>query len=113
MRLQDISSSQLRFIVDIISHEDVKDADGIPVKVERVVAQKRARVDVPSLRRQETMTALGISASKSLMFIIRYFDGLDSDIHKIRYNNKVYEIQGIEDVGERHLYHNILGVIKD
>ena len=113
MRLQDLSSSQLRHVVEVISYTDGKDIDGIPIKIENVVATKRARVDVPSLRRQETLTALGISVAKSLMFIIRYFDGLDTDVHKIKYKNKIYEIQGIEDIEERSLYMNILGVVKD
>ena len=113
MRLQDLSSSQLRHIIEIISYTDGKDADGIPIKVENVVATKRARVDVPSLRKQEVINALGVSASKSLMFVVRYFDGFDTDVHKIRYKNKIYEIQGVENVEERNLYLNILGEYKD
>ena len=113
MRLQDLSSSQLRHIIEIISHRDEKNVDGIPIKVEEVISTKRARIDVPSLRKQEVITALGVSASKSLMFVVRYFDGLDTDVHKIRYKNRIYEIQGVENVEERNLYLNILGEYKD
>mgnify|MGYP003370494159 CR=1 FL=1 len=113
MRLSDISSSELKNIIEIITYEDSVDVDRIPIHIENIIATKRSRVDVPSLRRQETLAALGVSVSKSLMFIFRYFDGLDSEIHKIKYKNNIYEIQGIENVEERNLYFNVLGVIKD
>ncbi len=113
MLLENIESIQLKKTIQIIEYEDTLDTDRIPIKVETVVKNRKARVDVPSLRRQETLAALGVSVSKSLMFIFRYFDGLDSEIHKIKYKNNIYEIQGIENVEERNLYFNVLGVIKD
>ena len=112
MRLQDLSSSQLRHIIEIITHDVRIDADGIPIDREVVVATKRARVDVPSLRRQETLISQGINVSKSLMFVFRYFDGFDSEVHKIKYKDEVYEIQGIENVEERDLFLNVLGEAK-
>lgn len=112
MKLKDISSSQLRHIIDIIGHTSEVDSDGIPVDVEDVVATVRARVDVPSLRRQETLVAQGINVSKSLMFVFRYIEGFDSEVHKIRFKNKVYEIAGVENVEEKDLFFNVLGEIK-
>ena len=113
MRLSDLSSSQLKHVIEIIEHEEGLDGDRIPIHVEKVIATKRSRVDVPSLRRQEALAALGISVSKSLMFIFRYIDNFDSEVHKIKYKNKIYEIQGIENIEERNLYLNVLGVVKD
>lgn len=113
MRLKDISSSNLREVIEIIAHVEELDTDGIPVDVEKTVSVARARVDVPSLKRQETLTALGISVEKSLMFIFRYFQGFDSEVHKIKYKNRIYEVKGIENVEERDLYLNIVGEIKD
>ena len=112
MKLQDISSSNLRHVIDIITHVNGVDADGIPIHTEMVVATRRARVDVPSLRRQESLVAQGINVSKSLMFVFRYLDGFDSEIHKIRYKGRVYEIEGIENVEERDLFLNVLGEVK-
>lgn len=113
MKLKDISSSQLRDVIEIIHYTDGVDGDNIPIKVENVLGMKRARVDVPSLRRQENLIALGISVNKTLMFVIRYFEKFDTDNFKIRYKNKIYEIRGIENVEERNLYFNILGEYKD
>ena len=113
MKLKDISSSNLREVIEIIAHVEELDTDGIPVDVEKTVSAARARVDVPSLKRQETLTALGISVEKSLMFIFRYFHGFDSEVHKIKYKNRIYEVKGIENVEERDLYLNVVGEIKD
>ena len=110
MRLKDISSSNLREVIEIIAHVEELDTDGIPVDVEKTVSVARARVDVPSLKRQETLTALGISVEKSLF---RYFQGFDSEVHKIKYKNRIYEVKGIENVEERDLYLNVVGEIKD
>ncbi len=112
MKLKDISSSQLRHVIDIIGHMSEVDSDGIPVDVEDVVATVRARVDVPSLRRQETLVAQGINVSKSLMFVFRYIEGFDSEVNKIRFKNKIYEIAGVENVEEKDLFFNVLGEIK-
>lgn len=112
MKLKDISSSNLRHVIDIIVHDSGVDDDGIPIDIERVVSTVRARVDVPSLRRQETLVAQGINVSKSLMFVFRYIDGFDSEVHKIRFKNRIYEVEGIENVEERDLYLNVLGEVK-
>ena len=112
MRLQDISSSQLQKVIEIITYNRGIDTDGVPIDVENVVATVRARVDVPSLRRQETLVGQGINVSKSLMFLFRNFNGFDSEIHKIRFKGNVYEIQGIENVEEKDLYLNVLGEVK-
>ena len=50
MKLKDISSSQLRDVIEIIHYTDGVDGDNITIKVENVLGMKRARVDVPSLR---------------------------------------------------------------
>lgn len=113
MRLKDISSSNLREVIEIIAHAEELDTDGIPVDVEKTILTTRARVDVPSLKRQETLTALGVSVDKTLMFIFRYFPDFDSEVHKIKYKNRIYEVKGIENVQERDLYLNVIGTIKD
>ena len=113
MKLRDISSSNLREIIEIVTHIEELDADGIPVDVEKTILTVRARVDVPSLKRQETLKALGVSVEKSLMFIFRYLQDFDSEVHKIKYKNRLYEVKGIENVEERDLYLNVVGEIKD
>lgn len=112
MLLKNICSSDLRNIIEIIENTVVLDADGIPTDVENVISTVRARVDVPSLSRQEAMVAQGINVSKSLMFIFRYLNDFDSEVHKIRYKNRLYEIKGIENVEERDLFLNVLGEVK-
>lgn len=108
MKLKDISSSDLKKIVNIITYIDEVDADNIPIKNQQVEKQVRARVDVPSLRRQEVLAQQGFDTTTSLMFIIRYIPNLDTKSTKLSYGGNVYEIKGLEDVEEMHLYWNIL-----
>ncbi len=112
MKLKDISSSHLRHVVEIIEYSNAIDSDGIPIGRESVVKTVRARVDTPSLKRQETLVAQGINISKSLMFIFRYLKNFDSEKHKIRYKGRVYEVEGIENVEEKDLFLNVLGEVK-
>lgn len=109
MKLKDITSSQLRHVIEIISHTTRVDKDCLPIKEEEVITKVRARIDVVSLKRQETLVAQGINVSKSLLFVLRHIPNLDSEIHKIRYKNRIYNIEGIEDVEERGLFLNVLG----
>ena len=112
MLLKNLSSSQLRHIIEIIAYEKGIDGDGVPIDIENVIATKRARVDVPSLARQEALVGQGINISKALMFVFRYIDGFDSEVHKIHYKGKIYEVKGIENVEERDLFLNVLGEVK-
>lgn len=112
MLLKDISSSDLRSAIEIISHRSGLDADGIPVDEMVVEKTVRCKVSTPSLRRQETLIGQGINATNTLMFVIRYITNLDSESHKIKYKNRIYEIVGIEDVEERQLFLNILCEVK-
>lgn len=112
MLLKNITSSDLKHIIEIVSNDVVLDADGVPTDVENVVSTVRARVDVPSLKRQETLVAQGINVSKSLMFVFRYLDNFDGEVHKIRYKNRLYEVEGIENVEEKNLFLNVLGEVK-
>ena len=48
-----------------------------------------------------------------LMFIFIYLQDFDSEVHKIKYKNRLYEVKGIENVEERDLYLNVVGEIKD
>lgn len=112
MKLKDITSSQLRHVIEIISHTIGVDSDELPIDEEGVIHTVRARVDVPSLKRQEALVAQGINVSKSLLFVFRYIDGFDSEVHKIKFKNKIYEVEGIENVEERDLFLNVLGEVK-
>lgn len=112
MWLKDVSSSHLRSVVDIISYTTELDDDGIPVDKMEVEYSVRCKVNVPSLRRQEALIGQGIDVTNTLMFVIRYIPNLDSEIHKIRYRDRVYEIVGMEDVEERQIYWNLLCEVK-
>ena len=112
MRLSDINHYQLRHLIDVIEYIDDVDPDSLPIKVERTVMSVHARVDVPTLRRQESLIAQGINVSKTLLFVFRNVSVFDSEVHKIRYKNRVYDVIGIEDVEERGLFLNILGEVK-
>lgn len=112
MRLSDINHYQFRHLIDVIEYIDDVDSDSLPIKVERTVMSLHARVDVPTLKRQEALVAQGINVSKSLLFVFRYIDGFDSEVHKIKFKNKIYEVEGIENVEERDLFLNVLGEVK-
>lgn len=112
MKLNNLSSSQLRHVIDIIEYGRGTDSDRIPIDTESVVKTVRARVDAPSLRRQEALVAQGINISKSLMFVFRYLENFDSEKHKIRFKGKIYEVEGIENIEERDLFLNVLGEVK-
>lgn len=112
MKLKDITSSQLRHVIEIISHSDGVDLDGIPIKTENVVAKVRARVDVPSLKRQEALIGQGVNVTNTLQFVFRYIKDFDMDVHKVRYKGRVYNIFGLENVEERDLFYNVSGEYK-
>lgn len=112
MRLSDINHYQFRHRIDVIEYVNDVDSDSLPLEVERTVMSLHARVDVPTLRRQEALIAQGINVSKTLLFVFRNVAGFDSEIHKIRYKNRIYDVIGIEDVEERGLFLNVFGEVK-
>lgn len=107
MWLKDISSSQLKKSIEIITVTTEKDEDGLPVEIESVLASKKAKVSVPSLRKQEVYKNEGTSVTKSLEFIFR-FEDIDESAY-IKYRNKLYNIRGIENVEEKDRFLCVIG----
>ena len=96
MRLSDINHYQFRHRIDVIEYVNDVDSDSLPLEVERTVMSLHARVDVPTLRRQEALIAQGINVSKTLLFVFRNVAGFDSEIHKIRYKNRIYYVSALK-----------------
>lgn len=107
MWIKDISSSQLKKTIEIITVKTEKDEDGLPIEVESVLKSKKAKVSVPSLRKQEVFKNEGTSIAKTLEFIFRY-EEIDESAY-IRYKNKLYNIRGIENVEEKDKFLCVLG----
>ena len=107
MWIKDISSSQLKKPIEIITVTIGKDEDGLPIETERVLASKKAKVSVPSLRKQEVFKNEGTSVTKTLEFIFRYEEIDESAC--IKYKNKLYNIRGIENVEEKDKFLCVLG----
>lgn len=107
MWIKDISSSQLKKTIEIITAKTEKDEDGLPIEVESVLKSKKAKVSVPSLRKQEVFKNEGTSITKTLEFIFRY-EEIDESAY-IRYKNKLYNIRGIENVEEKDKFLCVLG----
>lgn len=107
MWLKDISSSQLKKSIEIITVIFDKDVDGLPIEVESVIAAKKAKISVPSLRKQEVYKNEGTSVTKTLEFIFRYEEINESAC--IKYRNKIYNIRGIENVEEKDKFLCVIG----
>lgn len=107
MWLKDISSSQLKKPIEIITVTIGKDEDGLPIEMEQVLASKKAKVSVPSLRKQEVYKNDGISVTKTLEFIFR-FEDIDESAY-IRYRGDKYNIRGIENVEEKDKFLCVMG----
>lgn len=107
MWIKDISSSQLMKPIDIITVTIEKDEDSLPIEVERVLVSKKAKVSVPSLRKQEVYKNDGTSVTKVLEFIFRYED-IDESAY-IRYRGKKYNIRGIENIEEKDKFLCVMG----
>ena len=107
MLLKGISSSQLKKTIEIIAVTIGKDEDGLPIESESLLARKKAKVSVPSLRKQEVYKNEGTSVTKTLEFIFRYED-IDESAY-IKYRNKLYNIRGVENVEEKDRFLCVIG----
>ena len=91
-------AGQLRHRVIIQTPTETQDAQGQPVKSWGTFATVHANV-LP-LKGREYFNAQQINAETTTKFVIRYLAGITEKM-RISYDSKLYNIQGIVNVGER------------
>ena len=91
-------AGQLRHQVVIQQPTETQDSQGQPVKSWGTFATVHANV-LP-LKGREYFNAQQINAETTTKFVIRYLAGITEKM-RISYDSKLYNIQGIVNVGER------------
>lgn len=90
--------------IEFLSMDDKKDEDGYPIKKETII--RKCWASVRGLRGKTFYSAAAVQAEKNKVFNCRYFKELDEK-NQIRYNNKIYEIESINDLNEKHIEYEI------
>jgi len=97
-------TKRLRNKVEFIIIENTTDEEGYPIKKEQLI--KKCHASVRGLRGREFYNAAQVQAENNKVFNCRYFKGLESNMF-IRYNEKLYNIKSINDLGEKHIEYEI------
>lgn len=99
-----VNPGELNKRIEILSVSDEKDSDGFrtgkPTVIRKCYAKYSRKVSDAEVR------GAGVEpiAKSVTRFLIRYTDTVINTNMKVRYNNKYYDIQDVNDMQDRHEY---------
>ncbi|MBN3405734.1 head-tail adaptor protein [Clostridium botulinum] len=93
-------NKKIKFVV----MEDGTDDDGYPIKDEKLIRDCWA--SVRGLKGRTFYAAAQTQSENNKIFKCRYFKGLTEDM-LIKYDKKLYTIESINDIEERHIEYEI------
>lgn len=99
-----VNPGELNKKITILKMSDETDSDGFPIGKSVIVRRCSAKYSRKTANKEEEGAGVESTVKAVTRFLVRYTSTIITTSMKVQYNNRLYDIEDVNDIGDRHEY---------